>query len=556
MIIKNFKILSKYLLNRLYKLIIKKSLKGKQVMPNNFPVYIYEIFNNINEVKQYDKKIIMPYIDIDNYNIMNIYRPYEIMEATNIPPKSSLRINLNNKHNDIVLPIALLDKKGLNENLNETIEIMVGTKKTKIQIKYKNRFHYLPIKSKSSVNELSVSSDISCLSVAKPIYRETPRFHGKPKLIVQIFVDAFAQSMIEKFGYDIIPNTKKFFEKGGAFYTNAYAQSEWTLSSIAGIFTGKYTNEHLIYHPRKEDKIEHTTIADVLQGEGYITFGCSNVPKLTPLNGFDKGFDRFIQSIDKDYNYIINEACEQLDAFGGNQYLFLGFFDTHEAHRLQPVSSQVLNDLKDFNFKKLKGNSKDTSIIYDNERINMFKNSIKHFDNKLKRLYEKITNYDNEAMVVLHSDHGVNFMTETNELLGKEREKVIFLYKNNKEHISDNSIKEIRELPSMMCNDLGIANRFNYKKNSYSITESLFPGKEYELSIRSNKHVLFFKVDWEDIANRNFLDYHSRVSFHKIDNEIKKINVNRSNEKDYLRLLDVAKDHYKSMCKNLIKKEN
>ena len=131
MIIKNFKILSKYLLKRLYKLIIKKSLKGKQVMPNNFPVYIYEIFNNINEVKQYDKKIIMPYIDIDNYNIMNIYRPYEIMEATNIPPKSSLRINLNNKHNDIVLPIALLDKKGLNENLNETIEIMVGTKKTK-----------------------------------------------------------------------------------------------------------------------------------------------------------------------------------------------------------------------------------------------------------------------------------------------------------------------------------------------------------------------------------------------------------------------------------------
>jgi hypothetical protein len=524
-------------------------------MPKNSPEDVYEIFNNTNELKYFDKKIIMPYVDIDNYNIMNIYKPYEILEVSNIPPKSSLKINLNNQK-DIILPIALLDQKGINKNVNEAIIIKVGMKKTEIQIKYKNRFHYLPIKSKSFINELNIFSDISTVSVGKPIYRDTSRLQNKPKLIVQIFVDAFAQSMIEKFGYDLMPNTKQFFQNGGTFYTNTFAQSEWTLSSIAGIFTGKYTNEHLIYHPRSEDKIQHTTIADVLQKEEYLTFGCSNIPKLTPLNGFDKGFDRFIQSIDKDYNYIINEACEQLDAFGGNQYLFLGFFDTHEAHRLQPVSSQVLNDLKDFNFKKLKGNSKDTSILYDNERINMFKNSIKHFDNKLKRLYEKITNYDNEAMVVLHSDHGVNFMTETNELLGKEREKVIFLYKNNKNHISDNAIKEIRELPSMMCNDLGIKNRFNYNKNSYAITESLFPEKEYELSVRSDKYVLFFKVDWEDIDKRNFIDYQPRISFHYIDNEIKKININKSNKKDYLRLLDKAKDHYKIMCENLIKKEN
>ncbi len=86
--------------------------------------------------------------------------------------------------------------------------------------------------------------------------------------------------------------------------------------------------------------------------------------------------------MDKDYNYIINEACEQLDAFGGNQYQFLGFFDLHEAHRLQPVSSQSGNDIKDFKFRHYPGGSKDTSIVFDEEQINMYKNSITHFDKK------------------------------------------------------------------------------------------------------------------------------------------------------------------------------
>ena len=57
---------------------------------------------------------------------------------------------------------------------------------------------------------------------------------------------------------------------------------------------------------------------------------------------------------------------------------------------------------------------------------------------------------------------------------------------------------------------------FNYNKNSYAITESLFPEKEYELSVRSDKYVLFFKVDWEDIDKRNFIDYQPRISFHYI----------------------------------------
>ena len=374
---------------------------------------------------------------------------------------------------------------------------------------------------------------------------------NKPKLIVHIFIDALTQCMIEKFGYEIMPNTKKFFSNGGTSFTNAYAQAEWTLSSIAGVLTGKYTNEHLLYHPRREDKIKDTTLADILSLEGYNTFACTNIPKLTAVNGYDKGFDRYILAVDKDYNYIINESIEQLEAFGGNQYQFLSFFDIHESHTLQSISSQSESNIEDFKFKELKGNSKDTSILYDIERINMYKNSITHFDKKLQRLYDVIDSYDKEAMVLVHSDHGVNFMTHTDELLGKEREKVIFLYKNNTDSKIDNSIKELRELPSIICNDLNIENKFNYKNNGCAITESLYPNKEYEIAVRDEVNVLFFKVPWIDISSKNIDSYNFTTSYHPLDNEIK---VLEEEDNNYKKLVEIAQNHYIKICETINKK--
>jgi hypothetical protein len=523
-------------------------------MLKNIPFDRYEVYNNINENKIFNHKIILPYIDLHELNISNIYKPYEILETLIIEGKSEENIKFKGV-NDFVLPIAILNKNKSNIEETDHIVIEYGKSKNKLEIKYKNRFHYLPIKSSNVVDNINIKSGTNKLAVGKPIFKAQRGIKNTSKLIVHIFVDAFAQSLIDKFGYEIIPNTKKYFEKNGIIFKNAYAQAEWTLSSIAGIFTGKYTHEHLIYHPRSGDKIKHTTLADALQKKGYLTFACTNIPKLTPVNGFDKGFDRYISAIDRNYNYIINEACEQLNTFGGKQYLFLGFFDIHEAHRLQPISSQVLNDLKDFQYKKLKGNSKDTSILYDEERINMLKNSVTHFDKKLQRLFDKIDKYDQNALVVMHSDHGVNFMSKTEELLGKEREKVVFLFKNNKKHNVDNRIKEIRELPSMITNALKIDNVFEYKSKDYAITESLYPNKDYEVAVRNEKYVLFFKVLWEDVKNRNVLTYIPQTSFHYIDKEEIEVDFNYLNNKHYLSLLDIAENCFLKISNKLTEKE-
>ena len=530
-----------------FKLLVKQVAKDKAVMPHRVVDDVYEIFDNINESQVFDKKIVIPYQNITILDRINIYRPYEILEIKTLLKKSTLDLNIDTTK-DMLLPLAVLDLN-LTEKGNDKVKLSYGSDEVELELKYKNRFHYLPVKSNTKIKQIKIQSDGRDVVVGKPIYKDKKLLKGSPKLIVHIFVDALTQCMIEKFGYEIMPNTEKFFSNGGIFYTNAYAQAEWTLSSVTGILTGKYTNEHLLYHPRREDKISDITIADVLNKEGYTTFACTNIPKLTAVNGYDKGFDRYILALDKDYNYIINEACEQLDAFGGNQYLFLSFFDVHEAHTLQAISTQVVTDLEDFTYKELKGNSKDTSILYDKERVGMYKNSITHFDKKLQRLYDAIDSYDEEAMVVLHSDHGVNFMTRTNELLSKEREKVVFLYKNNKNNKNklDNSIKEIRELPSMICNDLNIENIFDYEYDGCAITESLYPNKDYELAIRDETSVLFFKVPWKEITHKNTKSYQYATSYHPVDDELKVSGPDENFEK----LLILAKRHYLVMLKNM-----
>ena len=535
---------------------ISKKIYGvRPLIPKNIPFEIFEVFENLNKKKNFDQKIILPYIDLDLFKKLKINNPYEILEVEILKENSQKTIKMLDSSKASVLPIALLNQKSTNKNETDYIKIEFTSISQKLELKYLNRFHYLPLKSDENFNSIKINSGNNKIAIGKPIICDKNYNADEPKLIVHIFIDALTQSIIEKFGYKIMPYTEKYFKKNGIFYTNTYAQSEWTLSSMAGIFTGKYTNEHLIYHPRKKDKIKNITLADILQKKGYLTYACTNVPKLNPINGFDKGFDRYILAGENDYNYIINEACEQLDAFKINQYLFLGFFDIHESHELQPISSQVSNELKDFQFKELKGNSKDTSILYDEERINMFKNSITHFDKKLQRLYDEIDKFDKEALVVLHSDHGVNFMTNTTELLGKEREKVIFLYKGNKKHKIDNEIKEIRELPSMICNDLKINNVFDYNYDGYAISESLYPYKDYEVAVRNKEFVLFFKVAWKDVKDNNILSYIPKTTFHFINKEEREVDFRYLDNKDFLSHLKIAEDCFIKVCSKLEGKE-
>ena len=528
----------------IYTLLIKNKIKDKKTIPHNYVYELYETYIS-NENQSLVNKIIIPYELVDDFNRHDLNRSFEILPAE-VSSANNYELNIC-KEREIILPIAILDKENVHKS--EVVTLKFGNIK-EINIKYKNRFHYLPLKDSNEFNKINITSSSLPFAVGDPISSKHSSIESTKSLVVHIFIDALSKSALDIFGIDVMPNTRDFFSDG-TIYENAYSQADWTLSSMSGVFTGKYTKDHMIYHPRRCDKISTNSLAETLNSNGYFSTMISSIPKITPLNGFDRGFNRSIIAPNKDASYIINEVKEQLDAFNGNQYLFVGFFDIHEAFMLQPISSQLKNKLKDFNYKDM-SQSKGLEILYDNERLARYKNSLKHLDSKLLQLYQEIEAYDKDALVVMHSDHGVDFITTNTQRLSKERQKVPLMIKGrNIEKICKNSIQEIREIPSIVLNSLKIENEFQDDSSNLCISESIYPNQEYELAIRDQDYVLFFQVPWISLKNKLRSDINYISSFHFHDDE--SIEVTKNSRYDFM--LDAAISHYNSLISNLEKFE-
>jgi len=139
-----FKKIAFKFINFNFKLLVKQVAKDKSVMPHRVVEDVYEIFDNINESQVFDKKIIIPYQNITTLDRINIYRPYEILEIKTLLKKSTLDLNIDTTK-DMLLPLAVLDLN-LTEKGNDKIKLSYGSNEVELELKYKNRFHYLPVK--------------------------------------------------------------------------------------------------------------------------------------------------------------------------------------------------------------------------------------------------------------------------------------------------------------------------------------------------------------------------------------------------------------------------
>ncbi len=542
------KIIKKIFINILYffySLLVKITIKDKRTIPSKYVYDIFEIFPAAE--KNVNNKISLPYVQIDNFNRHDLNRPYEVLPVDILNSNQPKEINIINT-DKAILPLAILDREDTSDN-ECNIDISYGGNDHKIILRYKNRFHYLPLENDQKFNSISVQCEDAKLAIGEPVINSSTS--SNPKLIVHIFVDAMSRTILDLCNEDAMPFTKSFFSSGKDF-KNVFSQGDWTLSSISGAFTGRYTKDHLVYHPRRNDKISFPTLAETLDEEGYLTSLISSIPKITPLNGFDKGFKRCVIAPHEDANFIINEAIEQLDSFHQNQYLFLGFFDIHEAYRLQPISSQLKNNLSDANYKN-PVTSNTLEIKFDEERLRRYKDALQHFDSKLELLYKAIESFDNDATVLLHSDHGVDFITLNSQRLSKERQKVPLMLKGKDlDGLNEDSIKEIREIPSIIMNLINKKHSFNYGDSGMSITESIYPKQDYELAIRDQKYTLFFQVPWRYVHKREKNEFNYNTTFCLVDDEL----ASQERNIEYDSMLQIAINHYQSLIDNLIKFED
>ncbi|MFW5795045.1 MAG: sulfatase-like hydrolase/transferase [Bacillota bacterium] len=367
------------------------------------------------------------------------------------------------------------------------------------------RFSYFPVQKGRA--EVKVDNDYI---ISDPIKTKKIR-KGNLDLVLSIFIDGLANSIIEKIGLkNLMPNTYRFFNKGTIF-NNCYANGGWTLPSAPTFFTGKHITNHKIFHPDfpYDISFNNKLISEQFQENDYLTFQISGNWRMTPNYGYVKGFDRTIFKKAIDIQSVTMNFMEHMRAFKNREnFIFLSIFDLHHfINGIPDISNQIKNSLEAHDYN-LDGSKKSPFHDYDENKIERYINEIRRIDFYLKLIFDYIKdNYaDNKFLISLFSDHGKGFLSKNEGPLIDERAKVPFMIrgKNIKAKISEEMISNIDIYPTILeKSNIQYDNKNidgslpktlgGENENKYVYSESIYPGQTYKAVIRDKQ----FKFEFE-----------------------------------------------------------
>ncbi len=123
---------------------------------------------------------------------------------------------------------------------------------------------------------------------------EAPR----PSNIVLVIIDTLRADKVSSYGceVDTSPALTVLAEQGMQF-DSVIAQSSWTLPSVGSMLTSRYPRSlGLKMEDGQMVPDEAVTLAEILQREGYATFGITANPNLNSRYNFHQGFDHYSDS--------------------------------------------------------------------------------------------------------------------------------------------------------------------------------------------------------------------------------------------------------------------
>jgi len=454
---------------------------------------------------------------------------------------------------DCVIPMSV---KSLDTKLN----IKVNDEEYEIEELKPNRFNYLSINKNSRV---SVNSNKPFI-LGEALNRNDK---NKIKLILPIFIDGLSQSVIEGENLKrLMPNTYEFFRSGTRF-TNFYVNGEWTLPSVANIFTGRYTTSHKLFNPRLNYDIGrgYSLISEQFKKGDYFTFQVCGDWRKSPAYGYARGFNRTIyQSAGYDKmncEEVIFEAIEQLRAFEDrSHFMWLSIFELHNGtdNIYFKISSQISNSL--FSKTNLNSSKKSVDRSFDLRRIEKYENEIMRTDYYLGLLYKFINEkYSNdEILVMMFSDHGQGYLDKKEFLLKESRIKVPFMIKGK--GVPSGYCDEIMEAIDIYPTLLKLCDIDYYEEldgrlpkyfggesqKEFAYTESIFPEKPYIAAINDKEHTFIFES--KDIADKDGRFNISNYSIKLINKETGVNEIDRYNNK-VAKYLYVVFNHIKEYIK-------
>lgn len=241
-----------------------------------------------------------------------------------------------------------------------------------------------------------------------------PLAKRKEPNIVLISVDTLRSEHLNCYGYkrNTSPNISKL-AIGGVQFLNAFAQSSFTPSSHASIFSSRYVSSF------KTDRCGYyfkngniTSLAEVLKDNGYTTAGFVGGGWIASSRGFNRGFDIYDDN-GGGIKLIVEKAFHWLNKNQHKKFfLFLHCYDVHQYRSEENKVSNfkwaanVVPYLWKVNAKRIdltKGDLSRLTALYDN--------AISYVDNYIGRLLNKLTDLDlqKKSLIVFFSDHGEAF---------------------------------------------------------------------------------------------------------------------------------------------------
>jgi len=400
-----------------------------------------------------------------------------------------------------------------------------------------------------------------------PNFSTTKKTHNKKRNIVVIIFDGVIQETLGAYygRYDA-DNISKFF-KNSMIFNNAYAQGEWTMPNFANMATSLYPSHHNVNDPDLYSRSmpnENKTMAEILQENGYNTFGYVSHNRVSPGYGHARGFNRFIFrcTYDRVLNKYKDHSKKQIgdvkltdfQKVSNNHYditlnainflkqnkdtsnfVFLHYFDTHHRFFQSPSNISGLDDAL-FN--------KNLDLVYRNPILGeddlkflqeIYWQKFIEVDDTLSLLFDYINKYEKDCTyVIFTADHGLpifdkdiknlfapNVMEGRKNFLIESILKIPFMiHTANNQSVIVNDIVEgnIAIMPTVLNiaglripkNIDGISvlkNRGNHVGKGYAIAESCYKDR-YELYLKHNDFVYHVKShknrETNEIINNGF----------------------------------------------------
>lgn len=412
-----------------------------------------------------------------------------IMDAEN--PEDSI---------EYLLPIACSKK-------NTMHMFRIGEQEYPVAQYHPNQFNYYRIPN----NTYILSANKSYYGNPIPLKRNPE----KKRLVLSIFLDGMAQQVIQGADFEkIMPYTYRYFKKG-TICNRAYSASEWTQPSIATYVTGLDTTHHMLFHNVLDCSmpLDIPTIAEYFKNDGYYTANIAGDWRITPTNGHDRGYDRFVYQHQKagfKVQEVIAEAINHLEAFQDvNQYFWISIGDLHDVADGDGLPLEVEKDLPlELRTYEDKGKTS-AKQSYSNNKKAAYIRLATHCDRWLQYLYMYLEEHyqEDEIIVSLFADHGQGYLVEADRhFLSKERSNVAFMFRGGRAE-GKGIVSEImstcdyscilRKLAEVKQPEVPIDGKLpkifgGSEEREYALTESIHPRDPYQAAVFAKEETFFF----------------------------------------------------------------